>query len=326
MYIKIYLNDLKYRYDVYQMFNIFYTFKELKFVNEDEERDYDVFISENMVKISEGDNSFSYEFKEGYGFKTELKKGIFKFLSKTLKDEYPWGTLVGIRPSKIALSLIREGKSEEEIIKYFEDNYMAREEKAKLCIEVAEREESFVNKEEKNISIYVGMPFCPTRCLYCSFAANPIAGCKKDVKPYLEALSKEISAISDYVLKKGLKIETVYFGGGTPTSVNNEQFEVLMKHIYNSFVNNKGIKEFTVECGRPDSITEEKLKTMKRYEVSRISINPQSMNDKTLKSIGRGHLTEDVVDKFNLARSLDFDNINMDIIIGLPNEDISEGI
>lgn len=97
-----------------------------------------------------------------------------------------------------------------------------------------------------------------------------------------------------------------------------------MKHIYDSFVNNKGIKEFTVECGRPDSITEEKLKTMKRYEVSRISINPQSMNDKTLKSIGRGHLTEDVVDKFNLARSLDFDNINMDIIIGLPNEDISE--
>ncbi|EIF6155876.1 coproporphyrinogen III oxidase [Clostridium perfringens] len=324
MYIKIYLNDLKYRYDVYQMFNIFYTFKELKFVNEDEERDYDVFISENMVKISEGDNSFSYEFKEGYGFKTELKKGIFKFLSETLKDEYPWGTLVGIRPSKIALSLIREGKSEEEIIKYFEDNYMAREEKAKLCIEVAEREESFVNKEEKNISIYVGMPFCPTRCLYCSFAANPIAGCKKDVEPYLEALSKEISAISDYVSKKGLKIETVYFGGGTPTSINNEQFEVLMKHIYDSFVNNKGIKEFTVECGRPDSITEEKLKTMKRYEVSRISINPQSMNDKTLKSIGRGHLTEDVVDKFNLARSLDFDNINMDIIIGLPNEDISE--
>ncbi len=168
------------------------------------------------------------------------------------------------------------------------------------------------------------MPFCPTRCLYCSFAANPIAGCKKDVEPYLEALSKEISAISDYVSKKGLKIETVYFGGGTPTSVNNEQFEVLMKHIYDSFVNNKGVKEFTVECGRPDSITEEKLKTMKRYEVSRISINPQSMNDKTLKSIGRGHLTEDVVDKFNLARSLDFDNINMDIIIGLPNEDISE--
>lgn len=159
MYIKIYLNDLKYRYDVYQMFNIFYTFKELKFVNEDEERDYDVFISENMVKISDKENSFSYEFKEGYGFKTELKKGIFKFLADTIKDEYPWGTLVGIRPSKIALSLIREGKSDEEIIKYFEDNYMASKEKAKLCIEVAEREESFVNKDEKTISIYVGMPF-----------------------------------------------------------------------------------------------------------------------------------------------------------------------
>lgn len=325
MYIKIYLNDLKYRYDVYQMFNIFYTFKELKFVEEDEERDYDVTIAEDKVTVSNRENSFSYEYEEGYGFKTELKKGIFKFLEYTLKDEYPWGTLVGIRPSKIALSLIREGKSEEEIIKYFEDNYLASEEKAKLCIEVAEREESFVNKDEKLISIYVGMPFCPTRCLYCSFAANPIGGCKKDVEPYLEALNKEISAIRDYVNKRGLKIETVYFGGGTPTSVDNEQFEKLMKHVYESFVENREeVKEFTVECGRPDSITEEKLNSMKRYKVSRISINPQTMNDKTLKSIGRGHLTADVVDKFNLARSLDFDNINMDIIIGLPNEDIEE--
>ncbi|MGG5462554.1 coproporphyrinogen III oxidase [Clostridium sp. B9] len=324
MYIKIYLNDLKYRYDVYQMFNIFYTFKELKFVEKNEERDYDVHIFEDKVTISNKENSFSYEYEEGYGFKTELKKGIFKFLADTLKDEYPWGTLVGIRPSKIALSLIRDGKSEEEIIKYFEDNYMASEEKAKLCIEVAEREESFVNKDENSISIYVGMPFCPTRCLYCSFAANPIAGFKRDVNPYLEALNKEISAIRDYVAQKGLKIETVYFGGGTPTSVNNEQFEDLMKHVYESFVKGKNVKEFTVECGRPDSITEEKLNSMKRYEVSRISINPQTMNDKTLKSIGRGHLTADVVEKFNLARSLDFDNINMDIIIGLPNEDIEE--
>lgn len=325
MYIKIYLNDLKYRYDVYQMFNIFYTFKELKFVEETEERDYDVIITEKKVTVSNGKNSFSYKYDEDYGFKTELKKGIFKFLANTLKDEYPWGTLVGIRPSKIALALIQEGKLEGEIIKYFEDNYLASEEKAKLCIEVAEREESFVNKDEKAISIYVGMPFCPTRCLYCSFAANPIGACKKDVEPYLEALNKEISSIRDYVNEKGLKIETVYFGGGTPTSVDNEQFEKLMKHVYESFVKNREeVKEFTVECGRPDSITEEKLNSMKRYKVSRISINPQTMNDKTLKSIGRGHLMADVVDKFNLARSLDFDNINMDIIIGLPNEDVEE--
>ncbi len=169
------------------------------------------------------------------------------------------------------------------------------------------------------------MAFCPTRCLYCSFAANPIQGkLKKEVDNYINALKIEIKAINSYVREKDLKIETVYFGGGTPTSVSNEQFEDLMKDIYNSFVENRDLKEFTVECGRPDSITKEKLKTMKKYNVSRISINPQTMNDKTLKAIGRNHSVEDVKDKFNLARDLGFDNINMDIIIGLPNEGITE--
>ncbi|MGL5244725.1 MAG: coproporphyrinogen III oxidase, partial [Sarcina sp.] len=279
---------------------------------------------ENNVLIESKVNKDICSIDLNGNFKEQLKIIIFKFLSDELKDEYPWGTLVGIRPSKIALSLLNEGYDEEKIIKYFEKIYLTKEEKANLCIDVAKAEGKFVNKDEKNISIYVGMPFCPTRCLYCSFAANPIASCKKDVNNYLEALKKEISSIKTYVYNNELTIETVYFGGGTPTSVNNEQFEDLMKHIYESFIYEKNIKEFTVECGRPDSITEEKLKSMKKYNVSRISINPQTMNDKSLKAIGRGHLTSDVVEKFNLARGLDFDNINMDMIIGLPNEDIEE--
>lgn len=324
MFINITLNDLKYRYDVYQMFNIFYTFCELKFVEESDEWNYKVELREDLLKIASKDNSQEVRIDVKGNYKEQLKRGIFSFLSNEIKDEYPWGTLVGIRPSKIALHLLQEGKSEEEVIGYFHNTYLAKEEKAKLCIEVAQREESFVNKDENTISIYVGMPFCPTRCLYCSFAANPIGGCKKDVDPYLDALKKEIKAIKEYVDSKEITIETVYFGGGTPTSVNNEQFEDLMKHIHESFVVNKNIKEFTVECGRPDSITKEKLESMKRYNVSRISINPQTMNDSSLKAIGRGHLTEDVIEKFKLARSLEFDNINMDMIIGLPNEGISE--
>lgn len=168
------------------------------------------------------------------------------------------------------------------------------------------------------------MAFCPTRCLYCSFASNPINGNKKFVEPYLKALSYEIKEMSKYVKEKNLKIETIYFGGGTPTSINNEEFENLMNLIYNSFIKENSPREFTVECGRPDSITLEKLKTMKRYNVTRISINPQTMNDKTLKLIGRNHTSKDVIEKFKMAKDLGFQDINMDMIIGLPGEGLEE--
>ena len=168
------------------------------------------------------------------------------------------------------------------------------------------------------------MAFCPTRCFYCSFAANPIMGNKKLVSPYLEALIYEIKEMKKYVDERNLNIESVYFGGGTPTAVNNEEFEIVMQEAYDAFVKDKGIKEFTVECGRPDSITKEKLETMKKFNVTRISINPQTMNDETLKMIGRGHNSNDVIDKFNLARSMGFNDINMDMIIGLPGEGIKE--
>ncbi len=325
MHINIYLDNLDYRYDVYQMFNIFYTFYELRFISETDIWDYKVEIKEDFIKVSSKNDSYSNQIMKEDNFKERLKRCIFSFLTTKLKDYYPWGILVGIRPSKIALKELNKGKTEKEIIEYFETNYLAKEEKAKLCIDVAKREKEFINKDEKIISIYLGMAFCPTRCLYCSFAANPIQGkLKKEVDNYIKALKVEIKAINNYVREKGLKIETVYFGGGTPTSVSNEQFEDLMKDIYNSFVESRTLKEFTVECGRPDSITKEKLETMKKYSVSRISINPQTMNDKTLKAIGRNHSVEDVVDKFNLARSLGFDNINMDIIVGLPNEGVEE--
>jgi oxygen-independent coproporphyrinogen-3 oxidase len=189
---------------------------------------------------------------------------------------------------------------------------------------VAKVEREKVNLDNKLISIYIGMPFCPTRCLYCSFTSNPIAACSKLVPEYLSALMLEINKVAHYISEKGLKIQCVYFGGGTPTSVSDQQFKVIMGHIYNSFIKNNNVEEFTVECGRPDSITEDKLITMKKYNVHRISINPQSMNDNTLKLIGRNHTVKDTIDKFNMARKMQFDNINMDIIVGLPGEGIEE--
>lgn len=319
MEVIIKLNNLKYRYDVYQMFNIYYPLEEIKF---EEEGEYIVNIDENKV-------SFSYKdfFKEsllGENIKEDIKRLIFSSLRDLTGDYYPWGILVGIRPSKIALKYLEEGKSDEEIVKIFNTKHLASEDKARLCIEVARKEKESVNKDEKNIAIYIGMAFCPTRCFYCSFTANPIGGNKKLVNPYLEALTYEIKEMKKYVDERGLKIESVYFGGGTPTAVDNEEFESIMKEIYTAFVYERNILEFTVECGRPDSITLEKLETMKKYETTRISINPQTMNDDTLKMIGRGHTSKDVIDKFNLARDLGFKDINMDMIIGLPGEGIKE--
>lgn len=319
MEVIIKLNNLKYRYDVYQMFNIYYPLEEIKF---EEEGEYIVNIDENKV-------SFSYKdfFKEsllGENIKEDIKRLIFSSLRDLTGDYYPWGILVGIRPSKIALKYLEEGKSDEEIVSIFNTKHLASEDKARLCIEVAKKEKESVNKDEKNIAIYIGMAFCPTRCFYCSFTANPIGGNKKLVNPYLEALTYEIKEMKKYVDERGLKIESVYFGGGTPTAVDNKEFESIMKEIYTAFVYERNILEFTVECGRPDSITLEKLETMKKYETTRISINPQTMNDDTLKMIGRGHTSKDVIDKFNLARDLGFKDINMDMIIGLPGEGIKE--
>lgn len=320
MEVKITLNNLKYRYDVYQMFNIYFPLDEIKFLDVD--GDYIVNILEDKVQFV-----FKNLRKEAFiteNIKEDIKKLVFSALREITGEEYPWGILVGIRPSKIALGYLNEGKNKEGIIELFKSKHLASEEKAKLCIDIANAEKRFVNKDEKNIAIYIGMAFCPTRCFYCSFAANPIVGNKKLVNPYLEALIYEIKEMKKYVDERGLSIETVYFGGGTPTAVNNEEFETIIKEIYSAFVKEKNIFEFTVECGRPDSITIEKLESMKKYQVSRISINPQTMNDETLKVIGRGHNSSDVSDKFKLARKMGFNDINMDIIIGLPGEGMEE--
>ncbi|MBQ6820371.1 MAG: coproporphyrinogen III oxidase [Clostridium sp.] len=319
MEVIINLNNLKYRYDVYQMFNIYYSLCEIKF---EDKGDY-------IINIDEKKISFKYKdyYKEktfGENIKEDIKRIVFSSLKEITGYEYPWGILVGIRPSKIALKYLEEGKSEAEIVDIFAKRHLASEEKARLCIEVAKKEKELVNKDESSIAIYIGMAFCPTRCFYCSFTANSISGSKKLINPYLEALTYEIREMKKYVDERRIKIESVYFGGGTPTSINNTEFENIMKEIYEAFVENRDIIEFTVECGRPDSITLEKLQTMKKYNTTRISINPQTMNDKTLEMIGRGHSSKDVIEKFNLARELGFNDINMDMIIGLPGEGIDE--
>ncbi|ERI90355.1 coproporphyrinogen dehydrogenase HemZ [Clostridiales bacterium oral taxon 876 str. F0540] len=319
--IKVNLNKQEFRYDVYQIINLFYNLEEIIFI--DENADMDIDVNDEYITIKHQNKSYEFLREKEIKLKEAIKLAVYSFLSSKTNIEFPWGTLIGIRPSKIALNLINKGVDESNIINYYDKMYKTSSDKTQLCIDIAKLEKNFVNANSDTVSVYIGMPFCPTRCLYCSFASNPIVSCNSLVEPYLAALSKEIQGASEYIEKKGLKVECIYFGGGTPTSVNDQQFEAIMNVIYKNLVLDKNIKEFTVECGRPDSITENKLITMKKYNVHRISINPQTMNDETLKKIGRHHTADDVVHKFNMARRLGFDNINMDIIVGLTGERLS---
>lgn len=321
MEIIINLYDLKNRYDVFQIFNLFFPLREFKF--DSLHWNYKITQDENTIYIEDEIGIEIYSINKEINFKEELKKSIYIFLKKRTGKDFPWGTMLGIRPSKVALSLLRDGKDEGEIVSYFKKHYLAEEEKAKLCIEIARVENSMVNNSKDKISLYIGMPFCPTRCSYCSFASNPIGSFKKHVDGYIKALTKEIEEINKFIKEKRLIIQTLYFGGGTPTAIGEEEFSYIMEKIYNNFVCENHIEEFTVECGRPDSLSVDKFSTMKKYGVTRISINPQTMNDETLKLIGRNHTAQDVKESYKIAREMGFDNINMDIIVGLPGERLS---
>lgn len=234
-----------------------------------------------------------------------------------------WGILTGIRPAKLATQMLEEGKSDEEILRKFTQEYQAGEDKAKLALEVA-RNESWITAEmyPDGVSLYIGIPFCPTRCVYCSFVTNAVASSAHLIPEYLDCLMQEIAAIAELVKRKEKRLETVYIGGGTPTTLSAGQLEQLIYFVFSSF-DMSGVKEFTVEAGRPDTITEDKLKTLKSCGVNRISINPQSMNEQTMRVIGRRHTPDDIRHAFALARKCGFDMINMDIIAGLPGETLA---
>ena len=251
--------------------------------------------------------------------KNELKRLLYGLLSEETKKQLPWGTLTGIRPTKIAMQLLEQGKTPEETRNYMENTYLASEEKADLSVDIALREQEILSgiHYEKGYSLYIGIPFCPTTCLYCSFTSFPICAWKKRVEEYLDALEKEIDFVREACRDKVL--DSVYIGGGTPTTLEPDQLDRLLGKVKSSF-DWSHVKEFTVEAGRAHSITREKLRALKRHGVTRISVNPQTMNEKTLKLIGRQHTVAQVEEAFRLAREEGFDNINMDLILGLPGE------
>lgn len=250
--------------------------------------------------------------------KNVLKQTLYSLLSSCTGTELPWGTLTGIRPTKIPMKMLFDGEDEASIYRYMKDTYYVSDDKIRLATEIAVREKAILsNISEDGYSLYVGIPFCPTTCLYCSFTSYPIGRFHKYVDTYLATLEKEMIAVSQ--LMQGKRMDSVYIGGGTPTTLTAEQLSTLVGMIRTHF-DLSDILEFTVEAGRPDSISFDKLKTLKDLGVSRISINPQTMNDTTLKIIGRNHTVDQIRESFAAAREAGHDNINMDIILGLPGE------
>ena len=251
-------------------------------------------------------------------------KNVFKrFLYTSLREEtgisLPWGNLTGIRPTKIAMTMMEQGKSEEEIAAFLQDKHLVSREKTELGIDIARREKTLLDQlhYEDGYSLYIGIPFCPTTCLYCSFTSFPIITWKDRVADYLDALEKEIAYTAEAYREK--KLDTIYIGGGTPSSLSAEELDRLL-HKIRTTLDFTYVKEFTVEAGRADSITKDKLQVLYKHGVTRISVNPQTMKQETLDFIGRRHTVEQVIDAFHLAREVGFDNINMDIILGLPGE------
>jgi oxygen-independent coproporphyrinogen-3 oxidase len=273
---------------------------------------------QDSVVITTDEKHLVWELGEQY--KAEFKRRFYLFLCDETGKTLPWGDLIGIRPTKIAYGLLEEGKSEEEICRHYETEYFVSSRKARLGVEIAKRERELLKDVhyQDGYSLYIGIPFCPTTCLYCSFTSFPIAAYRKVVDDYISCVIKEMEFVAENF--KDRILDSVYIGGGTPTTLEAEQLDKLIGKLKNLF-DFSTVKEFTVEAGRADSITKEKLEVLHKYGVTRISVNPQTMKQETLDIIGRKASVKQVLEAYALAREVGFDNINMDIILGLPGEE-----
>ncbi|MGB4091434.1 MAG: coproporphyrinogen dehydrogenase HemZ [Ruminococcus flavefaciens] len=245
---------------------------------------------------------------------------IYGLLSEITGITPPWGLLTGIRPVKKVIDLMRRGMTEEEICSALGEKYLVSPEKLKIAYETAVNQLPILDRiDRKAVSLYVSIPFCPTRCSYCSFVSHSMDSAIKLMPDYINALCRELKIIGDLVKETDTKIDTIYFGGGTPTSISADDLRMIMQTVQDNF-DLDNVREYSVEAGRPDTITEEKLRVIKEYGADRISVNPQTLNDDVLKVIGRKHSGEDALRAFELARKVGFDNINTDLIAGLPTE------
>lgn len=352
LYVTLQGYDL--RYDLEHLLNTFYKREDLVFISENENEDIE--IKEDKIDVlsvtsqrhgdtmvymvgaafdADPSQEMAWETKSGEilvqsdeheafrNLKREIKRTVYDYVSSKVKSTSPWGILVGMRPVKLVHEMLDKGMTPEVVGLKLRDDYRVSDEKIELALQIAEVERPYLENASKDpISLYICIPFCPTRCLYCSFPSNSMGQKGRLMDPYLDALIKEIREVSQMISQSGQKVDCIYIGGGTPTSLSEDQLERLL-HEVDVHVGTSQLLEYTVEAGRPDSITEDKLKIMKKHGVDRICINPQTMNDTTLTTIGRDHNKEDIHSVYKMAKAIGFKTINMDLIIGLPGESSS---
>lgn len=248
-----------------------------------------------------------------------LAQLIFEILTSVTKYTPSWGVLTGVRPSKLMRNLIASD-GEKIAVSHFKDNLFVSEDKTQLALSVAKAEDKIISLScDNSYSLYISIPFCPSRCSYCSFVSHSIAQAKKLIPDYVKLLCVELEEIAKIAESLNLNLETIYFGGGTPTSLSEGELRAVTDAVKNNFDVSK-VREYTIEAGRPDTLNEEKLRIMKNAGVGRISINPQTFNPDVLQAIGRNHTPEMTEKAFYMAREAGFDNINMDFIASLPTD------
>ena len=249
-----------------------------------------------------------------------LSRLLFAVMSDLTGKQAKWGIITGIRPVKRVNKMFSLGMTKDKIYDIMRNKYLCDDEKIDIAYKTAKTQSAILSDlDSKSFSLYVSIPFCPTRCSYCSFVSQSIESCLNLIPEYVDKLCKEIEYTADIVKRLGLILETVYFGGGTPTTLEAEMIEKIMKTISDSF-DLSNLKEYTVEAGRADTITREKLEVLKKNGCNRISINPQTLNDSVLEQIGRRHTSEQFFNSYKLAESFEFESINTDIIAGLPTD------
>lgn len=327
------LNNARFEYDVHSLVKAFYPEETVKVLTPEtleekkaeleKEVKIEIELREDGADLKVGNDKYFWSYKgkaeDGKEYKDTFKRFLYTSMRESTGKILPWGNLTGIRPTKIAMGMLEEGKNDREIVGFMKTAHFVSDEKAELSLDIAKREKQILSSVhyESGYSLYIGIPFCPTTCLYCSFTSYPIAAHRQRVEEYIDCLIKEMHFVADVYKDKIL--DSVYIGGGTPTTLEADQLDRMIMALKEIF-DFSTVQEFTVEAGRADSITREKLEVLYKHNVDRISVNPQTMKQETLDIIGRKASVDQVQEAYALAREVGFTNINMDIILGLPGE------
>lgn len=321
------IKNHSYSYDIENIAEIFFPYEKIKMIENSSAPEDNIRVVTEICGNTETVDAVVYDkqlkdsviIKEESDGKSELSVLFYSVLSRLLGIEYPWGILYGVRPARFMHSLT-DRFGEDTARNIFKNQYLVTDEKINLTAAVMESENKIIAlSKPESFSLYVSIPFCPTRCSYCSFVSHSIENTHRLIDDYVKLLTYEIKNTAQYAKDLGLRLESIYFGGGTPTTLSAEQLTLLFDTIADSF-DLSTVREYTVEAGRPDTITIDKLFALKNAGVTRISINPQTFNDDVREYIGRHHTTKQTLDALENARSVGFDNINMDFIAGLPTE------